>query len=54
MQFYFNQMVETPPEPEPEPNPEPTPEPEPEPEPEVITESYVAVLEIPEIDLISL
>lgn len=51
MQLYFNQMVETPPEPEPEPSPEPTPEPEPEPEPEVITESYVAVLEIPEIDL---
>lgn len=52
MQLYFNQMVDVPdPEPEPTPDPEPTPEPTPEPEPEVITESYIAVLEIPEISL---
>ena len=53
MQLYFNQMADSEPlpEPEPEPTPEPTPEPQPEPEPEVITESYVAVLEIPEISL---
>ena len=53
MQLYFNQMADVPPEPvpEPTPDPEPTPEPVPEPEPEVITESYIAVLEIPEVDL---
>lgn len=53
MQLYFNQMTDVPDEPQvvdPEPVPV-DPEPEPEPEPEVITESYVAVLEIPEIDL---
>ena len=53
MQLYFNQMTdpEPLPAPDPEPTPEPTPEPQKEPEPEVITESYVAVLEIPEISL---
>lgn len=53
MQLYFNQITGEPdvPEPEPTPNSEPNPEPQPEPEPEVITESYIAVLEIPEIDL---
>ena len=45
MQLYFNQMNN---EPEIEPDPEPTPEPTPEP---VITENYIAVLEIPKIDL---
>lgn len=52
MELYFNQIVDVPDEPEPEPTVEPEPEPEkPEPEPEVITESYIAVLEIPEINL---
>jgi LPXTG-site transpeptidase (sortase) family protein len=53
MQLYFNQITDAPdvPEPEPTTDPEPTVDPEPEPEPEVITESYIAVLEIPEIDL---
>ena len=55
MQLYFNQMnvdddpdvvVQDPPS-----EPEDNPEEEPEEEPEVITESYIAVLEIPEIDL---
>lgn len=49
MQLYFNQMNNDP-VPEPEPEPQPNPEPEPAPEP-VITEKYVAVLEIPKIDL---
>ena len=56
MQLYFDQLT---PVPEPEPDVsqntpdivEPTPEQQPEPEPEVITESYIAVLEIPEINL---
>ena len=52
MQLYFNQINDDPGDPDVvEPTPEPTPEPQPEPEPEVITESYVAVLEIPEISL---
>lgn len=52
MQLYFNQINDVPDDPDVvEPTPEPTPEPQPEPEPEVITESYVAVLEIPEISL---
>jgi LPXTG-site transpeptidase (sortase) family protein len=52
MQLYFNQINDVPGDPDVvEPTPEPTPEPQPEPEPEVITESYVAVLEIPEISL---
>ena len=51
MQLYFNQMADEPPKPEPDPTPEPEPDPTPEPEPEVITESYIAVLKIPEIDL---
>lgn len=51
MQLYFSQMSNEP-EPEPEPTPEPGPEPEPEPTPEpVITEKYIAVLEIPKINL---
>ena len=48
MQLYFNQINDVPDDPD---VVEPTPEPQPEPEPEVITESYVAVLEIPEISL---
>ena len=52
MQLYFNQITDVPDEPDVvEPTPEPAPEPQKEPEPEVITESYVAVLEIPEISL---
>lgn len=52
MQLYFNQINDDSDDPDVvEPTPEPTPEPQPEPEPEVITESYVAVLEIPEISL---
>ena len=54
MQLYFNQIVDTPDEPVPEPEQEPSTDPvdeTPTPEPEVITESYIAVLEIPEIDL---
>ncbi|MGM9849335.1 MAG: sortase [Bacilli bacterium] len=53
MQLYFNQITGEPDVPDPEPTPEPGPtvDPQPEPEPEVITESYIAVLEIPEIDL---
>lgn len=56
MELYFNQFIDVPDDPEPEPTPDPTPEPAPEPEqpkpePEVITESYIAVLEIPEINL---
>lgn len=52
MQLYFNQINDVPDDPDVvEPTPEPTPEPQPEPELEVITESYVAVLEIPEISL---
>lgn len=52
MQLYFNQMKDVPEEPEVVVEPEPEqPQEEPKPEPEVITESYVAVLEIPEIDL---
>ena len=52
MQLYFNQINDVPDDPDVvEPTPEPTPEPQSEPEPEVITESYVAVLEIPEISL---
>lgn len=52
MQLYFNQINDVHDDPDViEPTPEPTPEPQPEPEPEVITESYVAVLEIPEISL---
>ena len=52
MKLYFDQIVDEP-EPiiEPTPDPEPVPTPEPTPTPEVITESYVAVLEIPEISL---
>lgn len=54
MQLYFNQLTNVPEEPEvvvePE-QPEPVEEPKKEPEPEVITESYIAVLEIPEINL---
>lgn len=49
MQLYFDQMNVV--EPEPIDDPDPIDEPEPEPEPEVITENYVAVLEIPKIDL---
>ena len=48
MQLYFNQINDVPDDPD---VVEQTPEPTPEPEPEVITESYVAVLEIPEISL---
>ena len=56
MQIYFNQLADVPEEPEPTPTPipdtpEPNPEPTPTPTPEPITESYVAVLEIPEINL---
>lgn len=53
MQLYFNQIVDVPDTPEPEPQPDDqAPEPEEHaPEPEVITESYIAVLEIPEINL---
>lgn len=56
MQLYFNQIADVPEPDEPEPiepvQEEPVQEePEAKPEPEVITESYVAVLEIPEIDL---
>lgn len=55
MQLYFNQIVDVPEEPEPEPIQQDPVEPEPaepeKPEPEVVTESYVAVLEIPKIDL---
>lgn len=57
MELYFNQLkqpTEPEPEPVPEPNPEPAPEPDPEPEkPQetVITESFIAVLEIPKIEL---
>lgn len=53
MELYFNQIVDVPDDPEPPttPDPEPAPEPEKQPEPEVITESYIAVLEIPEINL---
>lgn len=55
MQLYFNQIVDVPEEPEPEPVQQDPVEPEPaepeKPEPEVVTESYVAVLEIPKIDL---
>ncbi len=52
MQLYFNQMKDIPDEPEGVVDSEPEqPQEEPQPEPEVITESYVAVLEIPEIDL---
>ena len=55
MQMYFNQLEEPVP-PEQNPELEQPQEPEPEPEPEkpsepVITESYVAVLEIPKIEL---
>ena len=53
MQLYFNQFDPIPDEPDvvvtdPEPSSEPV---EPTEEPEIITESYVAVLEIPEISL---
>lgn len=52
MQLYFDQMKNVPdPEPQPEPQPQPEPDPEPQPEPEVITENYIAVLEIPKIEL---
>ena len=55
MQLYFNQLEVVDPEPEPvEPEPvEPEPvEPEPEkPQEPVITENYIAILEIPKIDL---
>ncbi len=53
MQLYFNQFepINEPEVVTPEPQSEPEPEPEPEPQPEIITESYIAVLEIPEIDL---
>lgn len=57
MQLYFNQLDEpsepevVPDEPDPEPLPEPQPEPEPQKPQEVITESYIAVLEIPKIEL---
>lgn len=53
MQLYFNQMNNEPdidPDPEPAPEPEPTLDPEPTPDP-VITEKYIAVLEIPKINL---
>lgn len=56
MQIYFNQLTDIPepeptqiPEPQTPDEPEPTPAPAPTPEP--ITESYIAVLEIPEISL---
>ena len=54
MKLYFNQIEDEPNEPiEPESDPEPTVDPdEPEPVQEpVVTENYVAVLEIPKIDL---
>lgn len=53
MQLYFNQINDVPtPEPEVSVEPEqPEPIEEKKPEPEVITESYIAVLEIPEIGL---
>lgn len=54
MQLYFNQFEDIPEEPEVvvEPEPEEPEEPvEPEPVEPVITESYIAVLEIPKIDL---
>jgi LPXTG-site transpeptidase (sortase) family protein len=54
MQLYFNQIVDVPEQPEESSTPvETTPEQPSEvtPEPEVITESYIAVLEIPEISL---
>lgn len=52
MQLYFNQIVDVPDEPVPTEPTDPIEEPsEPEPQPEVITENYIAVLEIPKIDL---
>lgn len=53
MQLYFDQLSTVPSDPiQPdEPPVEPSTPPDPTPEPEVITESYIAVLEIPEINL---
>ena len=54
MQLYFNQMTDEPNVPDiviDEPVEPDTPTEEPAPEPEVITESYIAVLEIPAVDL---